>query len=91
MEAPQSAMPECNRRELWQDPEKFAYYKDPNKTSRATKLFDLEQDAMVRNAQDGGRGLIVKRPSEARRCHFCEAMQICEQADRLELEGALKR
>jgi hypothetical protein len=91
MNAPQSAMPECSRKELWMDPPKFAFYKDPNKTSRATKLFDIEQDAMVHNAQTGGKGLIVKRESQAKRCSFCECIQICEQAERLELEGALKR
>ena len=90
LKAPQDQMPECTPRELWQEPPRWAYYKDPNKTARATKLFDLEQDAHIRNGQDGGRGLVVKRPAEVKRCGYCDAFSICEQAKKLKANGLIK-
>jgi hypothetical protein len=88
--ASQDNLPECSAKELWADAPKWAYYKNPNNTTRATKLFDLEGDAQIRNAQDGGRGMIIKREGEVRRCLFCEARPICTQAELLKARGVLK-
>ena len=84
----QEELPQCTMKELWQDLSKYALYRDPNKTQRATKL---ENDAMIHNATKyGGKGLIIKREGQVRRCHFCEAKGICTQAEELEARGLLK-
>ena len=88
--ADQDAIPECNRKELWQEPAKWAYYKNPKSLARATKLFDVQSDAQIRLASDGGKGVVVERPGTVKRCHYCEARPICLQAQRLEQEGLLK-
>jgi hypothetical protein len=87
----QEELPQCTMKDLWQELPKYALYKDPNKTQRATKLFDLENDAMIYNATKcGGKGLIIKREGQVKRCIYCEARSICTQAEELEARGLLK-
>lgn len=88
--ADQSELPLCTSTELWQEAPTFAYYKDPSKTQRATKLFDVEQDAFLFKQTQGGQGMIVKRPSEPKRCLFCPASSMCTQAEQFVLQGILK-
>lgn len=90
MESDQDDLPKCTPVELWQNPSKFAYYKDPNKTAKATKLFDLMQDAQIRNSNDGGRGMIIERKSEPTRCYYCRAADLCTQAEEFRQQGLLK-
>lgn len=89
--AAQSEIPLCSPRELWQELPTYAVYKNPQKTARATKLFDLAQDAMQFNAAEcKGQGLIVKREGNVKRCLFCEGRPVCTQAESLQLKGLLK-
>lgn len=88
---PQSGLPQCSMKELWQELPRWAVYKNPEKTQRATRVFDLEQDAMTYNATScKGAGMIVKREGEVKRCHFCEARPVCTQAESMQLQGILK-
>jgi hypothetical protein len=86
----QDQLPECTPKEIWMEPSRWAYYKNPDKTKRATKVFDLHQDAMIRNSEDGGKGLIVERKSEPKFCYYCKAKGICTQAEQYIFEGILK-
>ena len=89
-DADDSEIPECNNRELWRDLPKWAVYKNPEKTARATRVFDLEADALTFNATScKGQGLIVKREGKPKRCEYCQARPICSQAKRFEIEGLL--
>lgn len=89
--ASQSELPRCNRVELWQDPPKFALYKDPNNQKRATKLFDNENDAFRHNVEKfNGQGIVVKRESTPTYCNYCAAQSICMQAQEYIDSGLLK-
>jgi hypothetical protein len=87
-DADQKHMPDCTFEELWQDPPKWAYYKNPN-NKRATKLFDTSSEAYQRLAEDGNKGVVNKRPSKVKRCHFCAANTICDQAASLRNQNLL--
>lgn len=87
---PQEELPACTPKELWQDPAKWAYYKDKTKLVRATKLFDTPAEAASRNAADGAKGVIIKRDAEPTFCKYCDARPICTQAEQFLADGVLK-
>jgi hypothetical protein len=90
LDVPQEELPECTPQELWQEPSKWAVYKNPENTGKATRVFDNQQDAYIWNAQStAGKGMIVERPAVVRRCGYCNARSICEQADSLAAQGLL--
>jgi len=90
LDKPQEELPRCTPEELWMDPPKWAYYKNPNNTARATKLFDTEGDAYSRRAEDGGVGMVVKREMEPTFCKYCSARPICVQAEEYIEAGILQ-
>jgi hypothetical protein len=88
--AHQKDMPECTPAELWMDPPKYAYYKDP-KSAKATRVYDTPQEANAHRAKDGIPGSkVVARTSEPKFCKYCEGRTICLQAERYIAEGLLK-
>ena len=90
MDLKQKNLPKCTPTELWQDAPKFAYYKNPNSTARATKLFNSMGEAVVQKAKDGNKGKIVSRPAEPKFCLYCDARPICQQAAKYVIQGLLK-
>lgn len=90
MGAPQDQLPLCSAEDLWQKPDQWKYYKDPNKTTRSTKNFDSATEANVRFNMDGGKGKIVHHPGAVMRCKYCDVVGICEQAQDLIVSGQLK-
>lgn len=60
--SPEEALPLCTDEDLWRSEPVFKYYKNPDKTVRSTKNFDTKQEAMVRMAEDGGKGIVLKSP-----------------------------
>jgi len=89
-DAPQEELPLCTDDELWRKPPQWKYYKNPEKTARATKNFDNKQDAYLRLAKDGGKGLVIEKGGEVMACKYCPAFPICTQKDDLIAEGSLK-
>ena len=89
MHVDQSQLPRCIPKELWQNNPKYAWYKDPTKTRRATKLFESKQEAMIHNAQNGSTGLIVERLAEPTFCKYCPANHMCTQAEGYIADGLL--
>jgi hypothetical protein len=88
--AHQEHLPECKPEELWQDPSSWAVYKDPSNTRKASRVLSNAQDAYIWNAQNAnGQGLVVERPAIVRRCSYCSAINICEQAKSLGEQGLL--
>ncbi len=83
MGADDESIPECTKEELWQSDSKFAYYKNPTKRSRATKVFDSYAEAQTKLISDGSVGEIVERVGTVKRCLFCKAINECLQAKRL--------
>lgn len=87
----QADLPECNRVELWQDPPKYALYKDPNNRKRATKVFDSHGDAIQwNNEKYGGSAFVETREGTPTFCQYCPANSICTQAEQFVLKGILK-
>jgi len=89
MNSPESDIPECTSKELWMDPPKFAYYKNPDKKSRSTKNFDTAVEAYERLSKDGNTGVVEERKSIAKACTYCSGVTECNQAKRLIAEGRL--
>lgn len=88
--ATQEQLPLCTKEELWQKDPVWKYYKDPNKTVRATKNFDNPGEATQRWNKDGRTGLVVEVPGEVKRCTYCKVNQLCEQAHQLKDAGIWK-
>ena len=96
LELPQEALPECTDEDLWvrKQNEKYKYYKNPNKTDRATKVFGYdkyenpEHAAMTHKAEQGV-GIVKHFPAMAIRCRYCSVQPICSQSASMLMEGRL--
>lgn len=84
----QDKIPECTPEELWQDPDKYAYYKNPS-AKRATALFDDYNEAADRMIKDGNVGRIEHREGLAKACQYCNVANLCEQRKKLMALGKL--
>lgn len=80
--AKEEDMPECTDEELWRSAPQYKYYADPTKMARSTKNFDNLADANKFMAEKGGKGIVVTKPGEVKRCGFCPAYDICKQKDK---------
>jgi len=87
--SPQVDLPKCTSEELWQKPDVFKYYKDPNKTQRATKNFESSSDAQDRLIADGHVGVVKTFKGEVVRCRYCDVVGICDQAQSFIKNGTL--
>lgn len=83
----QADMIECTQYELWMSDPVHKYYSNPETAKaggRATKNFDNYPAAAEHMRTKGkGKGTIVTVQAEPKRCGYCNAMPICEQAKRL--------
>lgn len=86
----QEDIPKCTPEEVWQSPTKYAYYANPSKMTKATKLFDSYLDASQHCTSAGGTGIVVTRPGEVKFCVYCPALSICKQAKEYIEAGLLK-
>lgn len=79
--AKEEDMPPCSDEELWRSEPQYKYYADPNKTDgRSTKNFDNLAEAN-RFLAEKGKGVVITKPGEVKRCLYCKAFQICKQKD----------
>ena len=81
MSAEDHDIPFCTDEELWLDPPKFAYYKNPSApaNARATRVFETHAEAQAFQNSQGGVGRIDTRKGEPRACDYCSASTICQQ------------
>ena len=84
-----SIFPECTDEELWATDEVFKYYKNPTKTDRSTKNFATMDEALQRKSQDGDVGMIRTVPGEVKACRYCSVVEICKQAQDMQMSGRL--
>lgn len=77
-DAPDCDIPYCTPEELWQSPTVYKYYKNPEKTVRATRNFDNMQDAELLRVKNGV-GIVIAVQGEAKACNWCAAKNICNQ------------
>lgn len=89
LNSPEHEIPECTDEELWRSDPVYKYYSDPLKardpSARATKNFTDFAEARDFQVSKGGKGVIVMKPGEPKRCDYCAAFAICTQKDRLGL------
>jgi hypothetical protein len=93
-DASQDQIPECTSEDLWQSNPVWKYFKNPAHAGvpgkRSTKNFDNPTDANNRLMEDGCVGTVIEVKGEVKACHYCKAINICEQAVKLKHEGLLK-
>jgi len=89
-DAPEAKIPECSDSDLWRSEPVFKYYKNPDKRSRSTKNFDTKQEANLRLAEDGHKGIVIERPGQVTACKYCSGFSVCTQKDRLIASGDLE-
>lgn len=84
--SPESQIPECTDDELWRSKPQFKYFSDPSKAkdpgARSTKNFDTLAAANAHLAEKGGKGVVITKEGEVKRCGYCEAFDTCTQKDR---------
>lgn len=89
MDVDESLLPQCTDEDLWRSDPVFKYYKNPEKTVRSTKNFPTKQEAYIRLAEEGGKGIVVETPGQVTACKYCNAFAICSQKDTLIAQGDL--
>lgn len=90
---PEPQLPLCGPKELWQDKSTWKYYKKPEDYAagkRSTKNFDSPEEAHLRCAEDGGKGLVVEVKGMVKGCLYCDGFSLCSQKDQLIADGLLK-
>jgi hypothetical protein len=89
-DADQEEMPRCTPRELWQDPSEYKYYSQPPElASRASKNFREDAGAAYEHQRKKG-GFVVEVPSTPKRCNYCAASAMCQQAAEYRAQGLLQ-
>ena len=88
-DAPEKELPPCNDEELWREAPKFKYYKDPNKLTKATKVFTSQLEANAHCLKEG-KGVVIPVCGAVRRCSYCKCFDICSQKDQYLQNGSLK-
>ena len=83
-------LPFCTDEDLWRGLPVWKYYKSGQVSARSTKNFDNHQDAMLKNATDGGRGLVLEVKPEPKACNYCSASSVCSQRAEYVQSGELK-
>ena len=89
MDFSEENIPLCTDEDLWRSAPVFKYYKNPDKMVRSTKNFDTKQEAYIRLAEEGGKGIVVERPGQVTACKYCPAFSVCSQKDILIAQGDL--
>lgn len=81
MSVDDAELPFCTDEELWLDPPKFAYYKNPSADpkARATRVFESLHEAQTHMISQGNVGRIDTRKGEPKACDYCSASSICQQ------------
>jgi len=85
----ESSIPHCSDEDLWRSDPIFKYYKNPEKTARSTKNFTTKQEAYIRLAEEGGKGIVKEVPGQVIACKYCNAFSVCSQKDALIAQGDL--
>ena len=83
---PDDDLPYCTSAELWQDPMKYKYFKNPG-NSRATKIYTDFTEADARYKKDGGVGIIETVHAPVKACGYCPVMHSCNQCRELQASG----
>jgi len=80
-------LPLCSSEDLWQEPDKWKYYKKKN-ANRATKVYATEEEAYDRLALEGC-GEVRHFKGGVKRCNYCSVREFCEQYTELQANGLI--
>lgn len=83
------SLPLCTPEELWMDDPVFKYYRNPDKTDRATKNFTSMAEAQRFKREQGGVGIVKEVPGKAKACNYCPVFNFCNQGQELLRKGLL--
>jgi hypothetical protein len=89
LNADQETLPECTDEELWATATVFKYYKNPSKLDRSTKNFDTLGAANARLTSEGSVGIVNEVKGQVKACTYCNALNVCNQAKQLIMQGRL--
>lgn len=84
---PDSEIPLCTPKELWQRGSTFKYYANPD-AKRATKNFDNLLAAQQHLAEKG-KGIVKEVKDQPTKCLYCNAASVCEQFKDMVSSGEL--
>ena len=87
---PESKLPLCSEKELWQSSTTFKYFKNPKNTKRSTANFDNYAAAHERFIKDKSVGVIKEFPGVVKRCGYCPCFDLCTQKDEYIAGGMLQ-
>ena len=90
-----AAIPNCTPAELWQDPDKWAVLKKGGKRAIPGGVCDTQDAAedLVKLKESAGKAsyTIDYRPSQAKRCHYCDPRCVCGQYKVMLKEGMIQK
>lgn len=82
MQLPEDKLPRCTDEDLWRSEPQYRYFADPVKArtpgAKSTKNFTDLSEANQHTAGQG-KGVVITKPGEVKRCPYCPAYDICEQ------------
>ena len=67
----------------------YKYYKNPSKLDRSTKNFDTLDAANARLTSEGSVGIVNEVKGQVKACTYCNALNVCNQAKQLIMQGRL--
>lgn len=79
-DSPEEDIPRCTDKELWREETKYKYYANPDKMTRATKVFDTLSEASMHRV-DRGKGIVKEVPGKVKACRYCAGFDLCKQKD----------
>lgn len=88
-DADEKDIPHCNDEDLWRRDAKWKFYLSGDTTTRASKVCDSAQEAILYQASKNGRGVIKEVPGEVVACKYCPGFMACSQKDLLIEAGDL--
>lgn len=75
----------CTDEDLWLEPTVWKHYKTGDTTKRATKVYDSYEES---TKAVGGK--VVEFKGSAKRCNYCNYINICSQYIELKVNGQIK-
>ena len=81
-------LPLCSDKELWREPDTYAYYSNPSNRTRATKVFDNRADAEAMVSSKGG--IVQERKGKVKACKYCPYINYCNQYIDMIISGEIE-
>lgn len=92
-QTPDTELPLCTDKDLWKNPDKFAVMREGKQV--ALKVCDSEEIAKKFIFENGfnlhiKKHTIVRRPTIAKRCRYCQCTEFCSQFKKMKEQGLVE-